>query len=138
MKARNAVLGLSMLVISFGMASGANAVTLEEFYKAPDSIEQATPGNPSKGDIIAAVYKAYSRHYDSKKETSHIADCMDRTYSTKTNNGSSRLNALVSQYILAAKEDKTRQYTIENIVQRIIEAECGTAKSTQQKSGESN
>jgi hypothetical protein len=137
MKAKNALVGIGMLAMVFGVVSGAQAITLQEYMNAPDKVEDASKGNPSKGQIVAHVYSRYLDHY--KKTDTSMAECMAKAYFTKTDDGHSRLNGVVKYNLeKTARSPDAGKFTVEGVIESVIKGECGTATSTPQKSGRSN
>lgn len=137
MKAKSALMGLGALAMAFGAVSGTQAITLQEYMAAPDKMEQASQGNPSKGHIVAHVYKQYLDHYS--KNDPAMAECMANSYFKKAPDGGSRLSGIVKYNLeQAAKRPDAKEFTVESVIQSVIKSECGAATSTPQKSGRSN
>lgn len=93
----------------------AHAVTLAE-YEAAD---QATQNR-----IVAAVLRAYYNHYASREDTEWKARCLTDLYAPAPDGSGKPLIRYVINDIDTAALDTTRSYTIEGIVENIVDREC--------------
>lgn len=104
-----------LLLLSFGAVSGAGAVTLQGF----DSVDRQR-----QGEVMAAVLQAYYNHYAGNPETVYKANFLVDLYKPVVEGGNPHLLTLIVHELDIARADTVNSYTIESIVNGVIDREC--------------
>ena len=106
---------LFVSVVFIGTASLAHALSLETY----DSGSEA-----QRNKYVASVLKQIYDQYDSKLETKREAMCMSTLQNISTSGDSTKLLDLVALEIEIARNDKSQQYQVQDIIYGVTEREC--------------
>lgn len=114
-RTKGLVAALTVSAVTFGSASGAAGMSLDEFFGL-NTLE--------KENFMTTVLHYFHNRYSQDPATTHKAECMVDLYNPAVAGAEPRLLVLIEQDMHRARAEPAKKATVERIVQTVVEREC--------------